>query len=250
MRLDLYTIDWVAIGSLATGLMAIATFITLNNNKKQFKELQKQNFENTLFNLLHEMKKILNTVTNRPMLSNPTNALYGVDALEDAYKGLKEKMTKHYPNGLYSSWEDIEPTMENATSAYMDIYNDISNLGSYFRSLYRIIKYVHESKLSDKEKYQYISFVRAQLTDIELLWLFYNCTVGLGIEKFKPLVETYTLLKNLPESRLIDPKTHIEWIDKSAFKYNTKRVLKCEIIQKITALIYSTKQNAVNNLIF
>ena len=39
MELDLCTIDWAAIGAIATGAMAIATFVTLRNNKKQFIEL-------------------------------------------------------------------------------------------------------------------------------------------------------------------------------------------------------------------
>lgn len=91
----------------------------------------------------------------------------------------------------------------------------MSNLGSYFRSLYRVIKYIDESSFSDNEKYQYTSFVRAQLTDIELIWLFYNCTVGYGEEKFKTLVEDYTLLKNIPKGRLIDAE-HIKWIKNSA----------------------------------
>ena len=46
-------------------------------------------------------------------------------------------------------------------------------------------------------KYIYTSIVRSQLSDYELLWIFYNC-LSLKGAKFKPLIEKYSLLKNLP----------------------------------------------------
>ena len=47
---------WTAIGSVATGVMAIATFITIIQNRKQGREFFRQNFENTLFSLIKEFK--------------------------------------------------------------------------------------------------------------------------------------------------------------------------------------------------
>lgn len=44
--------------------------------------------------------------------------------------------------------------------------------------------------------------VRAQLSDYELLWVFYNCLSPNGVRKFKPYVEKYSLLKNLPIDKL------------------------------------------------
>ncbi len=214
MTWDLCTIDWVAIGSVATGAMAIATFSTLNNNKKQFKELQKQSFENTLFQLLHEVKKLISEVSNEPTEgSRNSGFLYNLQALESKYKNFNIGDVDDNGNEII-----IEPNYDNVQKAYNKMYHNMSNVGSYFRSLYRVIKFIDESNFTDEEKYQYTSFVRAQLTDIELLWLFYNCTVGYGKEKFKPLVEKYTLLKNMPQTRLIDKEQHLKWIDTSAFQ--------------------------------
>lgn len=42
MTWDLCTIDWVAIGSIATGLMAIVTLHSLRQNRKQLTELKRQ----------------------------------------------------------------------------------------------------------------------------------------------------------------------------------------------------------------
>lgn len=214
MNWGLYAIDWVAISSIATAAMAIATFATLKNNKKQFVELKKQSFESTLFHLLHEVKKILLEVSNIPQDGN-RNAGYksGLAALESEYN----KIPSLGAGEVDDAGNELryEPTLENIKKSYLIRYESMSNLGSYFRSLYRVIKYIDESSFSDNEKYQYTSFVRAQLTDIELIWLFYNCTVGYGEEKFKTLVEDYTLLKNIPKGRLIDAE-HIKWIKNSA----------------------------------
>lgn len=43
MNWNLQTFDWTSIGSIATAVMAIATFITLWMNRTQLKELKQQN---------------------------------------------------------------------------------------------------------------------------------------------------------------------------------------------------------------
>lgn len=78
--------------------------------------------------------------------------------------------------------------------------NDIHLFNLYFRHLYRIIKYINESKLIEtKDKYEYAAIVRAQLSEYELLMLFYNAlnVKDNGIYKFKSLIETYALFNNL-----------------------------------------------------
>lgn len=87
---------------------------------------------------------------------------------------------------------------------YIAIYKKLdSDLGHYFRNLYRIIKIIEEQDFKEEEKwkvaklkYDYASIVRAQLSDYEVYLLFYNGLI-FGKEKFKPLMEKYTLLKIL-----------------------------------------------------
>lgn len=87
-------------------------------------------------------------------------------------------------------------------SIYDSIYFKLStDFGHYFRNVYRIIKMVDEKKFSEdlkedfKIKYSYTSIVRAQLSDDEIVWLFFNCLSNKGSEKFKPLLEKYSILK-------------------------------------------------------
>jgi hypothetical protein len=78
-----------------------------------------------------------------------------------------------------------------------------TDFGHYFRNLYRLVKIVDEKNFDSnliedyKIKYSYTSIVRSQLSDAEIKWLFFNCLSEKGFQKFKPLIEKYTLLKNI-----------------------------------------------------
>lgn len=93
---------------------------------------------------------------------------------------------------------------EEAISAAYGKFWDQSqqDLGHYFRYLYTIFKFIKFSGAEDKRLYSNI--VRAQLSDQELLVLFYNCLCKNGKEKFKPLVEEYVLFDNLPVEQLLN----------------------------------------------
>lgn len=91
---------------------------------------------------------------------------------------------------------EVDPTF------FRDI-PDISLLDYYYRFMYRIIKFTDESPLIKyQDRYNYVCFLRALLSEYELVMLFYNCLGSIGHEKFKPLVEKYSLLKNLDTSLL------------------------------------------------
>lgn len=114
------------------------------------------------------------------------------------------------------------------TTRFQSIYDSIyfklsTDFGHYFRNLYRIIKMVDEKKFSDNQiedykiKYSYTSIVRAQLSDDEIVWLFFNCLSNKGSEKFKPLLEKYSILKIINK----DSKTYnfyTKFYEDSAFE--------------------------------
>jgi hypothetical protein len=72
-------------------------------------------------------------------------------------------------------------------------------------------------KTSDIEpKRRYTSLMRAQLSNSELLFLFYNCLTTYG-KGFKPLVEEFGLLEHLDKSLLLD-KSHTDYFAPSAYQ--------------------------------
>ena len=197
---------------------------------EQNKTLKIQKFENTFFNLLSlhhqiiesidqiEQKKTSNGIQDGKLIRNPNNFTYenitvkGRDVFKTSFKVLVSKINYE---------KDID---------YNDHYNSVyksmqTDFGHYFRNLYRIIKFVDEIKFVENEEknfkiqYQYTSMVRAQLSDYELLWLFYNCLNANGKEKFKPYIEKFCLFKNIPGDKIHD-KEIIKLYKTSAFVNN------------------------------
>jgi hypothetical protein len=121
----------------------------------------------------------------------------------------------HARFGVYPDGEDLEPTQKVYEAFYKEYQHE---LGHYFRHLYHVFKFVDESPIENKKKYT--SIVRAQLSAYEQALLFYNCVSRSGIARFKPLVERYALLENLPPDLLIMGRRHYDLYAQSAYGEN------------------------------
>ena len=181
-------------------------FITQN------KTLKSQKFENTFFNLISLHNQIVNDIDYNKRVSRTGKAgdshniiVKGRDVFRDRFNNLNKSF--------------IDDPITDFNKIFLEFYEERkTDFGHYFRNLYRIIKIIHETEFYSREtlqldkieeskyelcnyieRYRYTSIVRAQLSDYELLILFYNCLSENGAKKFKPLVEEYALLKNLPK---------------------------------------------------
>ena len=219
----------------------------LKETREEFKiqneTLRLQRFENTFFNLLTlhhqivdsidlDIEKEKNKSGKSPIQLMSKRSEYervvlrGRDVFKEKYGSLIEVLNKN---------------STDFSSSYLRVYEDVqTDFGHYFRNLYRIIKLIDETEFHTMKeifkpefdnqsqdcanylganynaRYKYTSMVRAQLSDYELLWLFYNCLSTNGIESFKPYIETYSLLKNLPIDKLHNSEV-VEKYDKKAF---------------------------------
>lgn len=186
----------------------------IKSNRDEFKTqnntLKIQRFENTFFNLLQLHHQIVNSIDYRYYKSKEKAAMYQY-AMPNEEKEIVTIQGRDVFRYRFNKMKnDIKNDGLNFEDKYQNHYLDAqSDFGHYFRNLYRIIKFIDESEFfyDDKNeseevkfkiKYQYTSFVRAQLSDDELIWLFYNCLSQNGNEKFKPLIEKYSMFKNLP----------------------------------------------------
>ncbi len=92
-------------------------------------------------------------------------------------------------------------TVYNKHSILVEEYTKLYYLNScsisiYFKTLYRLLKMIKDSNIESEHKQRYAKTLRSQLTDNELLVLYYNYCSDLG-EKVKLLVSEYVLLKHL-----------------------------------------------------
>ncbi|WP_160137768.1 putative phage abortive infection protein [Chryseobacterium sp. c4a] len=169
-----------------------------------------QRFENTFFQML----SLFNTITGSIRVDSGRDHYdEGKSAINQILSELEYKATQHCSTTQYCSKHKVNSydsaktkfkhlELEDLQEIYQkkyEEYNDI--LGHYFRTFYHIIKLIDSSDIKDKQ--QYASIARSQLSNAEQVLLFYNCLHANGEKKFKPLVEDYALLNNLNPKQLL-----------------------------------------------
>lgn len=166
---------------------------------------RKQSFEQTLFQMLSLHNEIVGSIDLYNSKKNITTK--GRDCFTVF-------LTRFIDTYLSTKGDDNEFMLEEIRSSWNSFWEyHAMELAHYYRYLYNIIRFIDESEV---EKVNYIRIVRSQLSDQELLLLFYNCLSEHGSENFKPLVERYSLLDNMPIEQLPDSE-HIDLYDLNAF---------------------------------
>ncbi len=179
--------------------------------------IRRQTFEGTLFQMLSQREKIIDGIAigsfvGRAAIHNYTEQLAGevYDALKN-YKGPDGNERSLTGNEIFEI-EELSHQREILASLYdkkyTARYGDGGTSGSklfshYLRYNYNIIRFIHDSvEISDLERRGYIRIFRAQLSDDELVLLFYNGVSKYGWAKFMPLADRYHLFDNLTIKRL------------------------------------------------
>ncbi|HBI7022508.1 putative phage abortive infection protein [Clostridium perfringens] len=204
--------------TLASIILIIGTLILqrkdLQNQQEELlenrKDIQKQNetielerFENSFFNLLKFHNETLNLIVIKKyeilLDSYSPYEIKGKEALKEIYEKFSEEYKKEkidYDFFDSSSMKDFRLDVNAAVKkAYNKIYDD--NIAQYFRSIYHLLKFIDRSSINYEEKKYFASLLRAQLSNYELIFIYYNCTSDLGKDKFKNLIQKYHILKNI-----------------------------------------------------
>lgn len=187
------------------------TRVEVQGQKEQLKAqnatLQQQRFEDTFFSLLNLHTSLVKEIE---IWSNTGRNIRGRECFGELWKELRSIYTDRIVPVKVG-----RPYNEVCLITYREFSNSRqADVGHYFRTMYNIIKFVHTSDNDNKQVY--INILRAQLSDAELLLLFYNCLGPKG-RNFKIYVEEYGLLKNLETSRLLE-KEHQAVYEKSSFQ--------------------------------
>lgn len=217
----------------------------LNAQKLEFQEqnktMKRQRFENTFFNMLSLQQEIVTKLSytwkhmQKTGKRNLVSGAYEYDLVESKYMGREvfEALYNETDVKLKDSNQSynggIKSIIKNKGIVEFENIYDISNLDHYFRHLYRLFKYVDSSPLITKtkdddkdeyeERYDYACIIRSQLSDYELVMLFYNCLTSNGRAKFKPLIEKYSIFNNLREELLAKREHKKEYSEKAYDRY-------------------------------
>lgn len=174
--------------------------------EKQNETLRIQRFENTFFNMLSQFQEVVNSLSVSYRRGGETHEALGRETFKISFK--MSPVHVDIPKGAFAGQSFYgmssvikELNLTGYCKADVPTYFD-----HYFRLLYRILKFVRDTPLvtSFDDEYEYTSMLRAMLSRYELLWLYYNGLSEYGVNKFKPLIERYAMLKNLREDMLVE----------------------------------------------
>ncbi|MES4993901.1 putative phage abortive infection protein [Agrobacterium radiobacter] len=180
-----------------------------NALEKQLDSIDSQNFESAFFQMLNTHSAIVGAID----LHNEESGVEtkGRDCFRVFYtrfnKIFRENETKG--RGKYESDRIVKLSFFTFWKSHQ------LELGHYYRFLYNVFRFVDENPAS---KQYHAKILRAQLSDQELLLLFYNCISEQGSNFVKYAIK-YELFDNLPTVRLLD-QTHSALIDRAAFGNN------------------------------
>ena len=183
---------------------------------------KQQRFENTLFSMI----EMLNQIVNAMDVGNGDYRNVGRDCFTYFYGSLQNIYVDIHRThidkdlGVLATFAKIEDNLphdiDRAINAYDQFYKDYqSDLGHYFRVLYNIFRYIDQSEFADGI---YAKILRAQLSNQELLIIFYNNATERG-KAFAALAERFELYDNMDTERLLRPE-HIELASKKSFGKN------------------------------
>ncbi len=180
----------------------------------QNKAIDRQSFEQTFFAWLNTYRELLASIElsyhhqvlrdRRALMSSwshQLNASYVWSAIRKQYPHIT-KATEARPEDSLRSLPDGNHGIVSKTAIdrWEELYEeDEYQLDSLFRVLYRLIVWIDsqdEDRLTPAQKWLYVSIVRAQLSWIELVFLFYNGHTERG-KSFKHLADKYALFDNL-----------------------------------------------------
>lgn len=197
--------DYVILIISAMG--SVATAIALWYVYKQFKMAEVQQFETKFFQLLGLHKQLLDDIQK----DDPTLFLRAKNEISTLFINYDhdEFGSTKIQNIHFNNVEEFEQSLkERYHTLYYHQFEDKFN--HYLRNLYQVFKLIHESKaISNKDRKQYAAIARAQLSQNELLIIFYNSMVEeYGYPKFLYLIKEYEVLQNFRSKDLKEPMAY------------------------------------------
>lgn len=176
----------------------------------QNEQLAHQAFEGTFFQMLKQHNELLKSITLTSC--NPANLDLTVLSGADCFK----KSWATYCGAFTVKSENIDLASREirVKEAFLRLWNEFEgDFSHYFRSLYNVMKFVHNSDVENKKLYTNI--VRAQISKFELIVIFYS-GIYHSESKFTPLIEEYAFLKHL-SCKLIFSDLDFQFYQSTAF---------------------------------
>ena len=188
------------------------------------KTIKYQRFENLFYNMLNLQQKIVDGLRYEHVVYEDFKNEFGILTKRHSVK--REVVGRDVFRFLF---EDVEfsygPRPFRGYRRYLTAvgvkkYDDTmipTYFDHYFRHLYKIVQFVDSQGFEFEEAYRYVSFLRGTLSRYELVWIYYNALYP-DNQKFKRLIEKYSLLKALRQELLTDSLESIDYYNNLGIK--------------------------------
>lgn len=192
------------VGAIFTLVGIVLLYETLHLQRKEFEEsrkvFEKQQFENTFFNLLNLYQEVIKSMHYDNFDFYSEKSYSGKEFFEQQKKKFYEEFIPQ---------NDFSKNRKEASLRYVVFYTSTKEQTShYFRTLYRIFRFISNSTFEHHEKMNYAKIVRAQLSESELFFIHYNAYTEYG-NKFRQLINQFNIIKHLPVLEKVEYKKYL-----------------------------------------
>ncbi|EPA3723133.1 putative phage abortive infection protein [Klebsiella aerogenes] len=196
-----------------------ATKIIEDDSRKREEAEKIRDFENSFFNMLNILQTLIKDM--RVENSSGKTLAEGRHVFLYFFRRFKKEIRQKY--GILLDFElsdeiEVKKASLRMSNEYRFYFRNRAQNLSHYRYIYNMFKIIHESDLTSVNKKKYANILRAQLSNYELLMLFYNANFVHG-RKFETYMNSYAILDNLPAEKLINKK-HVAFYDKKAWGEN------------------------------
>ncbi|WP_159513897.1 MULTISPECIES: putative phage abortive infection protein [Enterobacter] len=223
--------SWGALTSVFSALGFVGVLWTLKTQNDSIRRVEKENnrkevndvrrdFENSFFNMLNLLQVIINDMKVKNKITKEVKA-EGRGIFLYFFKAFKSEMKR---NGHYRVSNDDSDQFKFHMAGvigkqYCQHFQDKSqNLSHYYRFLFNTFKFIDDAEIDNESKKKYANILRSQISNYELIMLFYN-SLSIDGEKFRYYFAKYEILDNLPVYKLVY-KNHVVLVDKKCWGDN------------------------------
>jgi len=186
-------------GVVGTILSILLLYLTFRLQRED-SENNSRVYENQILNdEFFHMLELYNDIAERFEYYNDKKAVYNKG--KEALKSLLEEMYDNYDAGT-----NFNQRRKVAQYEYMNVmHSHYETAAVYYRTIYRILQIIDETKCEEDKKVEYAKIMRAQLTSTELVMLRYNAMTLYGL-KSKQYLNSYNILKHIQPFDLLEMK--------------------------------------------
>lgn len=217
-------------GTLGVCLSFSATLfmvVTFKEQRKQFQEQFRQSnrerFENTFFNMLSMFQDVRANV-EKHLLNKQNGQSVGeyYAELKNYYEGRRKTTPVAMMEKILSDDDITEVELEKAEEELGKVYHDYAevhsgSIGYFFRYVHNMINFVIEqwgqSEDGAADVKRYLNLIQAQMSDEELGLIFYDAISVDGLNRnydkmFKKNLDRYGFLENISSDALFSRNDH------------------------------------------